>query len=281
MRKTDQTARKADQQTLEAMAVELHAVLNLTLKAFGMSSAQRRRSSQRALALRQPPRASGALRSKVCALAALTSHWSNHPDYLDEDGRARTIPIKGAGPTFETLVRRFMAPVSLPEALELACQSAKVIRRPGGKIALTGGPLVSLIREPQIALAQLVRQVDYMCRTILENHRRLNNNQAPYKTERLVAVPVPKASYEQVLRRIHAQFCELTECTVSTLLREDSNTAGSGDKTLAIFGLYASQEDDFKRYGYPISKPASVGTAAMKGADARRPGRIGPSPASP
>ena len=229
------------------------------LSGFGVGPAQRKRALNNALRARRLPRASGRALRRTEALSALVAHWANDRGYVEVGGRARTLAISGDEPSFESLARRFMPDVSLEEALALAHRYAEVTIRPGSKIALTGSLLINLSRSATTSLASAVRHADYIFNTVRENLRRSNEVSTTKKLERSLTVAIPKARYDDAVRRLRPLLSDLFEQTLAVLMR-DSQHRPSNDSTVLILGAYLARQDDFDRTGYP-KPPAADGVS--------------------
>src|ERR1700728_3153800 len=151
----------------EDLSVEFFSLVRLALAQFGVSGAEQERAIERSRHLKSAPHVSGPMLRDTRGLCALLLEWSRDGEYVDPDGRPRVVAIRGGGATFERLGRRFLPKKALNAVVAMACATAEVATRPGGKIALLGSIMVNVAKSPDNLLAHAIRQIDQLLETIL------------------------------------------------------------------------------------------------------------------
>jgi hypothetical protein len=247
--------RKADPQTKahEDLAVELYALVRLSLSRFGLTSAQQRRALENSWRLKVAPRTSGPLLRDARSLSALLLEWSRSPQYVDAKGYPRVLSIKGPDDTFEALARQFLPQMLLADVIDMACTTTEVSKRPGGKIALIGGIMVNVAKSDARPLAHAVRQIDQLLETTLHNARLAPRQRALARMQRLVIGVIPRAEYKHFMRELRPQIADLLARVDSSVeQRQPKNPKALKNATAVSVGVYVSEENDWERAGVDV-----------------------------
>jgi hypothetical protein len=248
-------APESESQIQEALAQEFYSIVRRALSGFGVSRVRQRKALKRAFASARAPYASGSVRKRFQAIGSLLSYWCTDERYVGADGRACTLPIRGRDSSFESLARMFLPELPLREALKLVLDHAEVTLRPRARVAVTGNLMVNISKSRVACLAQAIRHVDYLLKTMQEGYARSSEPTALKKFDRMLAVKIPKAIYDDAVNRLRPEMSDLLERTIAVLARENRGRE-SQDSTVLIVGAYAAREDNLDRLGYvkPDSK---------------------------
>jgi hypothetical protein len=239
----------------EDLAVELYTHIKRTLAEFGLTPKEQRRAMDRAWRARKAPRVSGPLIRDVHGLGRILLQWSREPEYLDDAGKPRVLSIKGIGSTFETLAQRSIPQLPVDQVVELACETAEVAIRPGGKIALLGSILVKVLKSEERLLAHVVRQVDQLLTTSLHNRRMHRQGLTGGRMERLSIGLIPQGEFKAFMQELRPQIYDLLLHVDSSLQRREPKTAKALKTARAVsVGIYASEEPDLERAGVAVHR---------------------------
>jgi hypothetical protein len=237
----------------EDLAVELYSMVRLALKNFGVTAAQQRRAIKRSSHLAAAPRVSGPLLRDMRGLCGLLLEWSREAEFLDADGKPRVLFIEGSGATFECLAQRFLPKLPLARVVAMACATAEVTTRPGGKIALLGGVLVNLARSTENLLAHAIRQIDQLLKTILHNAIVRQKGIGTARLERMVLGVISRSAFNDLMKELRPQIDDLLQRVDSAVQPRQPKTPRSlRAATVVSVGVYVSQEDDWERAGIDV-----------------------------
>ena len=234
----------------EQLAVELYARTKLALLKLGVSSAQQKRALRRAQKLTVTPSVSGPVLREIRGLSALLLEWSRAEEYLDDAGKPRILKVAGDEPSFEALARRCLPQTPLARAVELACATAEVARRPGGRIALLGGILVSVAESRDALLAHAIRMIDQLLETILHNLEVREQGKGQRRLERLVLGVVEREQIPMLMRELRPQIADLLHHVDTALQpRRPASRDALKRSTAVSVAVIVGQEDDWERAG--------------------------------
>lgn len=250
---------KSARQIRADLATELYSLVQRALKDFGVSAAEQRGAIKRLPHLKSAPRISGPMLRDTRNLGALLLEWTRDVDYLDMDGKPAVLSIRGPGSTFESLVGRFLPYKKVDDVVAMASETAEVVKRPGGKIALLGGIMVNVMHSRERSLAFAVSQVDKVLKTSVHNWDMHTRGRPADRMQRLVIGLIPRAQFDPFMRELRPQIYDL-------LLRVDSSfknnqpksTRASRRASAVSVGVYVSEEDDLVRAGVDADAPPRV-----------------------
>jgi hypothetical protein len=244
----------------ENLGVELYSLVRLALDKFGVSPAQQERAIERARRQKTAPYVSGPLLRDTRGLCALLLEWSRDGEYVGADGKPRVLAVKGRGATFERLARRFLPKQPLTEVVAMACATAEVTTRPGGKIALLGGILVSVAKSRENLLAHAIRQIDQLLETILHNQVVHTTGNGNGWLERMVLGVISRSEFNDLMRELKPQIDDLLQRVDSAVQPRQPKTLGALKNATAVsVAVCVAREDDWERAGIdarPFVAPA-------------------------
>jgi hypothetical protein len=232
-------------QIQQDMAQELFMIVRRALSRYGVSAGLQKQALRRALRPGTVPNASGRVHRSMKEMGELLSFWRYDAGHVGPDGAPRTLPIRGPGISFESLVRRFLPGVPVSTALKLFLGRSEVTPRLGGRIALTGSSTVRA-KSRRESLAMAIRHVDYVLRAVQEGFGKRGDFDSGKGFDRILTAVIPKDMYEQAVRRLRPEIHDLLERTDATLLR-DSQGQESKDACALILGTYVVRTDDLGR----------------------------------
>lgn len=234
----------------EDLSVEFFALVRLALSRLGVTGGEQERAIERSRHLKTAPHVSGPLLRDTRGLCALLLEWSRDGDYVDPDGKPRVLAIKGAGATFERLARRFLPKKPLKDVVAMACATAEVATRPGGKIALLGSIMVSVAKSPDNLLAHAIRQIDQLLETILHNAIVNRKGLSNGHMERMVLGVISAKEFDGFMSELRPQIYDLLQRVDSSVQqRQPKSTQSLRDATAVSVGVYVAREDDWDRAG--------------------------------
>lgn len=238
------------------LAVELYAHARLALRDFGLTDSELRWAINRAARLAEAPRVSGPLMRDIHGLGRMLLEWSRDEEYVGPDGKPKVLAIKGPGATFETLAKRALPGSPLDPIVALACETAEVRKRPGGKIALLGSILVKVLKSPESHLAHVIRQIDQFLSTSLHNRRMHRQGRAGGRMERLSTGVIVASEFKPLMRELRPQIYDLLLTVDSSLQAREPKTRRALKRATAVsVGVYVSQEPDLERAGVSAPRP--------------------------
>jgi hypothetical protein len=236
------------------LAVEFYSRVSLALGEFGLSAVERRSAFDRSQGLAKAPPVSGPLLRDFRGLCSLLLEWSREAAYLAPDGKPRVLALKGPGATFESLARRFVPSKPLNEVVAMACATAEVTTRPGGKIALLGSIMVNVANSTEHSLAHAIRQIDQLLKTILHNNRVRRPELGNGHLERMVTGVIESSQFSNFVRELRPQISDLLQRVDSSVqLRQPKSHRSLRDATAVSVGIYVSREQDWERAGIDAS----------------------------
>ena len=248
----------------EDLAVELYSLVRLALGKLGVTAAQQQRAIDRSRRLTTAPRVSGPLLRDTRGLCGLLLEWSREEEFLDADGKPRVLAIAGPGATFEGLARRFLPKMPLERVVAMACATAEVTTRPGGKIALLGGVLVNVVKSRENLLAHAIRQIDQLLETILHNRVVHKKGLGNGRLERMVIGVISRAEFDDLMRELRPQIDDLLQRVDSAVQpRQPKTRRALKGATAVSVSVYVSHEDDWERAG--IDGASLVAPTARRG----------------
>jgi len=234
----------------EDLATEAYTHLKLALQGFGVSAAEQRRAIRRSEHLKAAPRVSGPLVRDIHGLGRLLFEWSHEADFVGGDGKPRVLDISGPGATFETLAKRSLADMTLEQAVDLACETAEVGKRPGGQIALLGSTFVKVLKSKERHLAHLIRQMDQLLSTSLHNQRMYARGRVGGRMERLSIGVIAKGEFKGFMREWRPQIYDLLLGVDSSFQRREPKTHRALQGATAVsVSVYVNEEPDLERAG--------------------------------
>ena len=231
----------------EALALELYGVIRAALKTYGLSPTEQKKlfgQSQRRSDIRH---ASVELLDQIRPLGDLLSSWFEDVPYVDSVGAPRVLKIEGDGATFESLARRFLPGIALPEVVALACRTANVGTLPGGRIALYGDTMVNLSKNIDGVLAQNILHVRQIFDTCLYNAHRDPDDDKPGRLERIVTHVLSTMEFEKFQGEVRGQLHDLCE-RFDRLLKSaaERSTRQKQPRGQAGIGIYVYYNDSTK-----------------------------------
>jgi hypothetical protein len=238
------------------LATELYSLVQHALKDFGVSAAEQRGAIKRLPHLKSAPRISGPMLRDTRNLGALLLEWTRDVDYLDMDGKPAVLSIRGSGSTFENLAGRFLPYKKVDDVVAMACETAEVVKRPGGKIALLGGIMVNVMHSPERSLAFAVSQVDKVLKTSVHNWDMHTSGRPTDRMQRLVIGLIPRAQFDPFMRELRPQIYDLLLRVDSSFKNNQPKSARASKRASAVsVGVYVSEEDDLVRAGVDADAP--------------------------
>ena len=254
------SSRRSPAEIRENLSVELYSLVRLALTQFDVSPAQQERAIERSRRQKAAPYVSGPLLRDTRGLCALLLEWSRDGEYVDPDGKPRVLAIKGRGATFERLARRFLPKKPLTEVVAMACATAEVTTRPGGKIALLGGILVSVAQSRENLLAHAIRQIDQLLETVLHNHVVHTKGNGNGWLERMVLGVISRSEFNDLMRELKPQIDDLLQRVDSAVQpRQPKTLRALKNATAVSVAVCVAREDDWERAGIdarPFVAPA-------------------------
>jgi hypothetical protein len=212
------------------------------------------------------PYVSGPLLRDTRSLCALLLEWSRDGEYLDPDGKPRVLAIKGAGATFEALSRRFLPKRDLNDVVAMACATAEVTTRPGGKIALLGSIMVNVAKSTENLLAHAIRQIDQLLETILHNAIVNRRGSADGHMERMVLGVISAKEFEGFMSELRPQIYDLLQRVDSSVQQRQPPSGRSLRGATAVsVGIYVSREEDWERAGIDTRVAVNSGRRTKQG----------------
>jgi hypothetical protein len=254
--------------TREDLAVEAYGVLGAALKGLGLPRVAYQRAMRRARQLPNAPSVSGPLLRNLWGLSELLRAWSREARFRDASGRPRVLLIAGPGATFQSLAKRLLPGMPLAEVLGLACASAQVAVRPGGKIALIGGVLVNYAHSPELILAYAIRHLDQLLTAMLHDATARKNGAPEWRRERMLSGLITRAQFDDLMQELTPvidDFMRRIERTVQA--RRPTSRQAMKNSTAVSVGLYVAREDDVERAGMDS---AARGMPGARGHDQRK-----------
>jgi hypothetical protein len=239
---------KVSDSTREDLAVEAYGVLGAALKGLGLPGAAHKRAMRRARQLPNAPSVSGPLLRNLGGLSELLRAWSREARFRDASGRPRVLLIA--------------------EVLGLACASAEVAVRPGGKIALIGGVLVNYAHSPELILAYAIRHLDQLLTAMLHDATARKNGAPEWRRERMLSGLITRAQFDDLMQELTpviGDFMRRIERTVQA--RRPTSRQAMKNSTAVSVGLYVAREDDVERAGMDS---AARGMPGARGHDQRK-----------
>ena len=144
----------------------------------------------------------------------------------------------------------------LDPIVALACETAEVRKRPGGKIALLGSILVKVLKSPESHLAHVIRQIDQFLSTSLHNRRMHRQGRAGGRMERLSTGVIVASEFKPLMRELRPQIYDLLLTVDSSLQAREPKTRRALKRATAVsVGVYVSQEPDLERAGVSAPRP--------------------------
>jgi hypothetical protein len=234
----------------EDLSVEFFSLVRLALAKFGVTGAEQERAIERSRHQTRAPYVSGPLLRDTRGLCALLLEWSRDAEYLDPDGKPRVLAIRGAGATFERLARRFLPKKPLNDVVAMACATAEVTTRRGGKIALLGSIMVNVAKSPDNLLAHAIRQIDQLLETILHNAIVNRKGHSNGHMERMVLGVISAKEFDGFMSELRPQIYDLLQRVDSSVQqRQPKSTQSLRGATAVSVGVYVAREDDWDRAG--------------------------------
>jgi len=241
-------------QTADDLAVELYTLVRLGLNDLGLNQAQQLRALARSRRLKTPPKVSGPLLRDWGLLGEILLVWSREPEYLDDTGMPRVLAIRGREGTFESLARRFLPNVKLEDLVAMACETAEVVIRPGGRIALLGSIMVSHVKSLDRALAFAVTQIDQLLQTTVHNFVANKTGRGAGRMQRIVKGVISRGEFEDFMHELRPQIYDLlVRVEASAENHRPKNARALRSATAVSVGIYVGQENDLQRAGVDAS----------------------------
>jgi len=236
------------------MAVEFYTMARLAFADLGLRAGQQDRAISRSRRLSVPPRVSGPLLRDSIGLSTLLLKWSKESPFLDDKGKPKVLSIRGPGTTFETLARRHLPNISVDEVVEMACATAEVARRPGGKIALLGGVMINFATMTDtLFLAHVIRQVSQLLKTMVHNRRLHGTKRDEGRPERIVIGLISRGTFKSLMQELRPQIHELIQHIEALIEHRRPKTRKALKAAPAVsLGLFVAQEMDLERVGVDV-----------------------------
>jgi hypothetical protein len=266
LKRTRGASRPSVTQTAEDLAVELYTLVRLGLDDLGLSQTEQLRALERSRHLKTPPKVSGPLLRDWGLLGGILLAWSREPEYLDDTGMPRVLTIRGPEGTFESLARRFLPAVSLENVIAMACETAEVVIRPGGRIALLGSIMVSHVKSLDRALAFAVTQIDQLLQTTVHNLVTNRAGRGAGRMQRIVKGVISRGEFEDFMRELRPQIYDLLlRVEASAENHRPKNARALRSATAVSVGIYVGQENDLQRAGVDASLVPQLTVKRRKG----------------
>jgi len=212
------------------------------------------RALDRSRGLKAPPRVSGPLLRDWGLLGEILLVWSREPEYLDDSGMPRVLAIRGPEGTFESLARRLLPDVKLEDVVAMACETAEVVIRPAGRIALLGSVMVSHVKSLERALAFAVTQIDQLLQTTVHNFVTNQTGRGAGRMQRIVKGVIAHGEFEDFMRELRPQIYDLLlRVEASAENHRPKNARALRSATAVSVGVYVGQENDLQRAGVDTS----------------------------
>jgi Family of unknown function (DUF6502) len=230
---------------LEALVIEIYAILCRSLTLYGISIPRQRVLFRKArTGTKKVTAVSAQLLDQFRSVSELLTVWLQELPYVDATGHPKVLPIRGRGATFESLARQFLPDRSIDEVVALACQAGSVGTLPGGRIAVYGDPMINIAENPEATLAQAICHITNIIQTVEFNGKRGRKDPSVGRFERLVNARLTPKQFEIFRASIRPQLdalCEHADRVLKELsqtpIREKRQAAGAG------LGVYIYHRD--------------------------------------
>jgi hypothetical protein len=194
------------------LAAELQQLTFEIQSQMGISAQDRKRAYLMAQKTRKKAtRTSEKVLTVTQGMTRILSVWHRHPRYVQSDGSPKIIPIEGKGVTFETLARRHLPKMPLPEAVDFLVSHSDARRHPGDRLALLGSPALIVDRAETITLAIIIQRLRRLTRTVISNQALPQHDKGTGRYERQVTGFMTKKEFEEFSRSIRGQLQDLVD----------------------------------------------------------------------
>jgi hypothetical protein len=245
---------KSSRQIREDLVLELYGRLRDALSGLGISTAEQRHAQARLTRLKTPPRVSGPFLRDWALLSAILLEWSRESEYLDDAGMPRVLTIRGSDASFESLAHRFLPNVRLEDVVTMACETAEVVMRPGGRIALLGGIMVNHAKSPERTLALAVSQIDQLLNTMVHNFVSGQTGRGAGRMQRIARGVIARGEFDEFMRELRPQIHDLLMRVEAVAENHRPKSVQALRSATAVsVGVNVGQEDDLERAGVDTS----------------------------
>jgi hypothetical protein len=236
------------------LVLELYGRVRDALMGLGISVAEQKHAQERLSSLQTLPCVSGPLLRDWGLLGAILLEWSREPEYLDHAGKPRVLAIRGPKASFESLARQFLPHTPLEEVVEMACETAEVVIRPGARIALLGGVMVSHVKSPERALAFVVTQIDQLLQTTVHNFAKNQKGPGRGRMQRIVYGVIAPGRFDDFMQELRPQIYDLLMRVEAVAENHRPKSARGLQSAIAVsVGVNVGQEDNLERAGVDTS----------------------------
>jgi hypothetical protein len=158
-----------DRELMLKLMIEMNHITQDVFLKLGVSSKEQRAAALRARKTKTRLRPSARLMAAISGAGDVLSTWRRDKRYRGTDGSPRVLPIRGAGATLETLVRKCAPHLPLEEVLAYICSHGEAIRYGENRVALLGGAAILTRRTPEVTLAWMLTQFRHVADTTIHN----------------------------------------------------------------------------------------------------------------
>jgi hypothetical protein len=158
-----------DRALLLKLALEMNHITQDVLSKLGVSPEEQRVAAVQAPKIKKRGWPSARLMAAIKGVGDVLSTWRRDKRYRGADGSPRVLPIRGKGPTLQSLVRKCVPQMSLEEVLLYICSHGEAILYKEDRVALLGSAAVITQRTPEMTLAWMLTQFRHVADTTLRN----------------------------------------------------------------------------------------------------------------
>ena len=195
-----------DRELLVKLAAELQQFASNLQTEIGLRPEEIRRAATIA-AQSARPKVSAKVLEQTHGLSRLLEVWQRSGSYQAADGTPKILPIRGAGFSFERLLKEFAPRMSIEEALAHLIARSDVRAAKGGKVAILGSVAVMYPRTPEVLLAAITVRLRRLCRTMVNNSK--DPSKATGLYDRQVTGRFTKAEWAKFSQSIRNQLDDL------------------------------------------------------------------------
>ena len=197
------------------LAQELQEMMIESMEGLGISRKEQSLAYRRASkGLSRKERPSTRLMGRIAGISDLLTSWRRDRRYLQPDGSPRVLPIKGRGPSLESLAKKFVPDMPVSEVVTAITRHGEVTAYQGDKVALVGGSVLLTPKTAEVALAMLVNRIGRFSQTLLHNVALPEGSKGQGRFERHVFGVLSErefAHYAQAMRSQLQDLCDRAE----------------------------------------------------------------------
>lgn len=187
-----------DAEVIEALARELLAVCMAALRQYGVGSSRLKCLCKEAIEFPGRMTTASRLIDDADRLAELATEWMENTAYIDAIGRPKVIPIDGAEPSFNSLVKKHFRRRKVDAILDFGLRT-QVLERVGiDKVAQFGGCVI-FAGNPNLMLVHAIQSVSSFLGTTLSNAS-LNRSSFGRLPDRKASATIPEACTDEFVR---------------------------------------------------------------------------------